>query len=118
MSKLNTTFQDMLVEELKDPEFARAYHLEGIRIQMIDDLINALDDARMLEGISKVELARSLQQEPANVRRFFTSKKRNPTMSSFIDLAISLGFKIKLEPLTKKEKQLISNPTPMRAHAG
>lgn len=117
MAEYTSAFYKDLEKKLKDPEFARAYHREGIRIKMIDDLINKLDDARALDGISKVDLARSMQQEPANLRRFFTAKKRNPTMASFIDIAMSLGYKVTLEPLSNKDKKLVS-AKPKRALAG
>jgi DNA-binding phage protein len=105
MAKFKSAFHQDLEKNLKNPEFAAAYHLEGLRIQMIDELINQLDNARAIEGISKTELAQALQQEPANVRRFFTAKRRNPTISSLIDISLALGFRIKLEPLTKVEKK-------------
>lgn len=106
MAKFKSAFYQDLEKNLKNPEFAAAYQREAIRIKMIDDLINQLDDARAIEGISKTELALAIQQEPANVRRFFTSKRRNPTISSLIDISLALGFRIKLEPLTKAEKKL------------
>jgi DNA-binding phage protein len=106
MAKFKSAFYQDLEKNLKNPEFAAAYRLEGLRIQMIDELINQLDDARAIEGISKTELALALQQEPANVRRFFTAKRRNPTISSLIDISLALGFRIKLEPLSKAEKKL------------
>lgn len=105
MAKFKSAFYQDLEKNLKNPEFAAAYQREAIRIKMIDDLINQLDDARTFEGISKTELALAIQQEPANVRRFFTSKRRNPTISSLIDISLALGFRIKLEPLTKAEKK-------------
>lgn len=105
MAKFKSAFYQDLEKNLKNSEFAAAYQLEAMRIKMIDDLINQLDDARALEGMSKTELALSLQQEPANIRRFFTAKRRNPTISSLIDISLALGFRIKLEPLSKAEKK-------------
>ena len=105
MAKFKSAFYQDLEKNLKNPEFAAAYYREGLRTKMIDDLINQLDDARAMEGTSKTELALALQQEPANVRRFFTSKRRNPTISSLIDISLALGYRIKLEPLTKAEKK-------------
>jgi DNA-binding phage protein len=106
MAKFKSAFYQDLEKNLKNSEFAAAYQVEAMRIKMIDDLINQLDDARSIEGISKTELAQALQQEPANIRRFFTAKRRNPTISSLIDISLALGFRIKLEPLTKTEKKL------------
>jgi DNA-binding phage protein len=105
MAKFKSAFYQDLEKNLKNPEFAAAYNREGLRIKMIDELINQLDDARALEGISKTQLALALQQQPANVRRFFTSKRRNPTISSLIDISLALGYRFKLEPLTKAEKK-------------
>ncbi len=105
MAKFNSAFYQDLERNLKNPEFAAAFHRETIRIKMIDELINQLDQARAMEGLSKTELALALQQEPANIRRFFTAKRPNPTISSLIDISLALGFRIKLEPLTKSEKK-------------
>ena len=105
MAKFKSAFYEDLENNLKNPEFAAAYHLEGLRIQMIDELINQLDEARALEGITKAELALAMQQEPANIRRFFTSKRRNPTISTLVDVALALGFKIKLEPIAQQNKK-------------
>ena len=105
MAKFKSAFYQDLEKNLKNPQFAAAYQRETIRIKMIDDLINQLDNARSIEGLSKTELALALQQEPANIRRFFTAKRRNPTISSLIDISLALGFRIKLEPLSKAEKK-------------
>jgi ribosome-binding protein aMBF1 (putative translation factor) len=118
MAKFNGAFYQDLESNLKDPEFAALFELEGMRIKLIDDLINQLDDLRMLEGISKMDLARKLQVEPANIRRFFTSKKRNPTITSVVDLALSLGYKLTLEPLSRKELKELKPSKPMKLALG
>jgi DNA-binding phage protein len=118
MPKFNSAFYQDLEKNLKDPEFAALFELEGMRIKMIDDLINQLDDLRLLEGNSKVDLARKLQVEPANVRRFFTSKRRNPTITSVVELALALGYKLTLEPLSKQELKKLKPAKPKLLAAG
>ena len=105
MAKFKSAFYQDLEKNQKNPEFTAAYAREGQRIEMIDALINQLDEARALEGITKAELALAMQQEPANIRRFFTSKRRNPTISTLVDVALTLGFKIKLEPIAQQNKK-------------
>lgn len=45
MATAPMTFWDDLVEDLKDPEFLRAYVVESLRIETIDRLANSPDEA-------------------------------------------------------------------------
>lgn len=108
MKKATSVFWDELNEELKDPEFAALFYLETERIQMIDSIINQLDDLRIEANVSKVELARRMQSEPANVRRLFSAMKSNPTAATIVDIALVLGYQLKLEPLPKARQRKIA----------
>jgi hypothetical protein len=108
MKKATTVFWDELTEELKDPQFAALFYLETERIQMIDSIINQLDDLRIEANVSKVELARRMQSEPANVRRLFSAMKSNPTAATIVDIALALGYQLKLEPLPKSRQRKIA----------
>lgn len=103
MSKFTSAFYQDLETNIQTHELLSTLEREGLRIDLVDSLINELDEIRTEDGLTKTELARSLQQEPANVRRFFTAKGANPTMASFLDIALTLGYKIKLEPLRKAD---------------
>jgi hypothetical protein len=104
MSEPQGAFYEDLEKNLQNPEFADLFALESRRIQAIDDLINQLDELRTGQGRSKVDLARSLNLEPANVRRFFTRKNSNPTMKTFVDVAMSLGYGLRLVQLPGDDK--------------
>lgn len=54
---MNDAFNALLGLEARDPEFARAYAAETARIEAIDSIINALDQARGVEKLSKAALA-------------------------------------------------------------
>ena len=56
---MNDVFNTMLEPEGRDPAFARAYAAESARIETIDAIINALDEARSTEKLSKAALARA-----------------------------------------------------------
>ena len=104
MTEIKSKFWSDLAEELKDPQFRAEYVRETLRLEVVDALINSLDEKRSLAGLSKAELARVLGSEPANIRRLFTGKSTNPTMASVVDVALALGFELKLVPLSKSKK--------------
>lgn len=73
-----TSFDARLDRWMEDPEFEAAYKQHRARIDAIDDLMRALDEAREEQGITKAMLARRIQAEPAAVRRLFSQATPNP----------------------------------------
>jgi transcriptional regulator with XRE-family HTH domain len=110
MSDVPATFWDDLAEDLRDPEFLRAYVVESVRIETIDRLVNALDEARIADGLNKAELARAISAEPAVVRRLLAKGQRNPTIGTLAEVAAALGMRISLEPLPADERRQITEP--------
>lgn len=109
MTKHNA-FWDDLARDLVDPEFLREYVVESVRIATIDQIVNALDDAREAAGLSKAELARAIQVEPATIRRMFASDNSNPTLGTLAEVAAALGLRITVEPLPADERAQITTP--------
>jgi DNA-binding phage protein len=105
-----STFWDDLARDLEDPEFLREYVVESMRIATVDAVVNALDDAREAAGLSKAELARTIQAEPATIRRLFSSDKSNPTLGTLSEVAAALGMRITIEPLTEAERRKVTKP--------
>jgi DNA-binding phage protein len=102
MSNSDSVYWDDLAEDLKDPEFLRQFILESIRINTIDTIVNQLDEARELAGLSKADLARSISAEPAVVRRMLGHASRsNPTLGTLSELAAALGYRVALVPVEK-----------------
>jgi transcriptional regulator with XRE-family HTH domain len=110
MSTERSAFWDDLAEDLKDPEFLREYVRESIRIETIDQLVNALDEAREAAGLSKAALARAVGAEPAVVRRLFSAGRVNPTLGTLAEIAASLGMRVTLEPLPATEQRHLTAP--------
>jgi DNA-binding phage protein len=106
----HSAFWDDLARDLEDPEFLREYVVESMRIATIDQVVNALDDAREAAGLSKAELARAIQAEPATIRRLFSSDKSNPTLGTLAEVAAALGLRITVEPLAKNERNQVTDP--------
>lgn len=105
-----STFWDDLARDLENPELLREFVVESMRIATIDAVVNALDDARKAAGLSKAELARAIQVEPATIRRLFASEKPNPTLGTLAEVAAALGMRITLEPLADAERAQVTEP--------
>lgn len=105
-----SAFWDDLARDLKDPEFLREYVVESMRIATIDQIVNAIDDAREAAGLSKAELARAIQKEPATIRRLLSSDNSNPTLGTLAEVAAALGLRITVEPIPKAERGQITAP--------
>lgn len=103
-----SAFWDDLAQDLEDPEFLREYVLESMRIATIDQVVNAIDDAREAAGLSKAELARAIQKEPATIRRLLSSDNSNPTLGTLAEVAAALGLRITVEPIPKSERGQIT----------
>ena len=103
-------FWDDLREDLKDPEFLREYVRESVRIQTIDQVVNALDEAREAAGLSKAALARAVKTEPAVVRRLFSASRVNPTLGTLAEIAAVLGMRVTLEPIPAAEQEYVTAP--------
>ncbi|MET3206225.1 UNVERIFIED_ORG: DNA-binding phage protein [Arthrobacter sp. UYEF13] len=105
-----SAFWDDLAEDLKDPEFLRAYIVETVRIAAIDKMVNDLDEAREAAGLSKADLARAIGADPSTMRRLFSGTASNPTLGTLSEVAAALGLRVCLEPLPKEEQHLLTKP--------
>lgn len=111
MSGTKNLFQQDLERELENPEFRAVFVRESVKIDTIDRIINALDGARLAQGLSKAELARAIGSNPSSIRRLF-SAQGNPTLATLSDLAAVLGMKVTLAPLPISEvKALLGTAT-------
>ncbi|HEX9294580.1 MAG TPA: helix-turn-helix domain-containing protein [Polyangiaceae bacterium] len=86
---------------MKDPTFAAHYEDAEAEIDATDKLVQALDSVRIANGMSKAELARRISAKPEIVRRLFTSRSPNPTISTVIAVTKALGFHLTLVPNRK-----------------
>lgn len=101
MPRRKTAFDRYFDKRMKDPEFATAYTQARAVIDSTDALIRTLDQARLLIGVSKADLARQIEARPEIVRRLFTTKDSNPTLATVLKLAEALGFHLELVPNRK-----------------
>ena len=110
MAAEHSVFWDDLAEDLKDPQFLREYVAQSVRVATIDRIVNELDSAREAAGLSKAELARAINTEPATVRRLFSAGHVNPTLGTLAEVAAALGMRVTLEPLRPEERKQVTQP--------
>jgi DNA-binding phage protein len=108
MASLRSSYWDDLAEDLRDPEFLRAYITESLRVDTIDRLVHELDEARVSLGLTKAQLARAISAEPAVVRRLLSPGHRNPTIGTLAEVAAALGLKVELVPMAEEERRRVS----------
>lgn len=98
MPRQKTAFDKYLDRRMKDPAFASSYREARAVIDSTDALVRALDEARLVAGVSKADLARQIEARPEIVRRLFTTHGANPTLATVLKLADALGFHLELVP--------------------
>jgi ribosome-binding protein aMBF1 (putative translation factor) len=83
-------------DQMKSSSFAKNYADARNEVDAIDGMVRALDDAREKSGLTKADLAAAIDARPEVVRRLFTQKSPNPTLSTLIRLAAALGYRVEL----------------------
>lgn len=110
-TKTKTGFDKLFDEQMKSASFAKSYAEARAEVDAIDNMVRALDAARERSGLTKAELAAAIDARPEFVRRLFTAKSPNPTLSTLIRLAAAVGYRIELVRDAKPKK------APRRPHA-
>ncbi len=105
-----SAFWDDHEASMADPEYRRHFILESRRIEVIDSVVNELDELREQQGLSKSELARAIERQPAAVRRLLTAQQVNPSLGMIADLAAALGYEVVLRPMSKADRASITEP--------
>jgi DNA-binding XRE family transcriptional regulator len=91
-----TGFDKFFGDQMKSSSFAKSYTEARAELDAIDKMVRALDAAREESGLTKADLATAIDARPEIVRRLFTTKKPNPTLSTLIRLAAALGYRVEL----------------------
>ncbi|HXU63067.1 MAG TPA: helix-turn-helix transcriptional regulator [Polyangia bacterium] len=93
-----TGFDRYFDKRMKDKTFAAEYVAARAEIDSVDDLMRQLEAARVQKGLTKAEVARRAGTTPEVVRRLFTMESPNPTMSTVVSVARTMGLAIALVP--------------------
>lgn len=86
-----------LTRRLKDPEFNAEFKRSKREVLAIDAIVNELDDLREASGLSKADLARAIDKNPAAIRRLLTAPA-NPELRTVVAVADALGADLQIVP--------------------
>ena len=92
------TFDDMLNEQLQDPEFRKEY--EAIQPEM--DVIRAIVDARISQNLTQKELSECSGINQADISKI-ENGTRNPSLNLLKRLADGMGMTLKIEFVPKQQ---------------
>ena len=92
------TFDDMLNEQLQDPEFRKEY--EAIQPEM--DVIRAIVDARISQNLTQKELSERSGIDQADISKI-ENGTRNPSLNLLKRLADGMGMTLKIEFVPKQQ---------------
>ena len=92
------TFDDMLNEQLQDPEFRKEY--EAIQPEM--DVIRAIVDARISQNLTQKELSERSGINQADISKI-ENGTRNPSLNLLKRLADGMGRTLKIEFVPKQQ---------------
>jgi DNA-binding phage protein len=92
----------------EDPEFRAEFERQQREIAAIDAIVHRLDALRAGHGLTKAELARAIDKNPAAVRRLLTASG-NPELRTIVAMADALGADVQIVP-RKRTKRAKSQP--------
>jgi DNA-binding phage protein len=81
----------------EEPEFRAEFERQQSEIAAVDAIVNQLDELRETQRMSKAELARAIDKNPAAVRRLLTASG-NPELRTVVAMAQALGAEVKVIP--------------------
>ncbi len=81
----------------EDPEFRAEFERQQREIAAIDAIVHDLDELRAKHGLSKAQLARAIDKNPAAVRRLLTASG-NPELRTVVAMAEALDADVLIVP--------------------
>jgi DNA-binding phage protein len=107
ITKLDVGHHDRrLARRLKeDPEFRVAYERASQEVAAIDAIVHMLDDLREVQGLSKADLARAIDKNPASIRRLLTSRG-NPELRTVVAIAAALDAEVRIVPRRRAKAKI------------
>jgi DNA-binding XRE family transcriptional regulator len=95
----DTSYHDRrLARRLReDPDFRAEFERQQREIAAIDAIVNTLDELREEHGLTKADLARAIDKNPAAIRRLLTASG-NPELRTVVAIAEALDAEVRIVP--------------------
>jgi len=82
---------------LNTPELREQYENAKRELMLTRQMLMQIDEQRRAAGLSKAALARSIEANPATLRRMFTAPTANPSMRTVFRLLVALGMELEVK---------------------
>jgi len=99
MTSKQSPFAEIRMQIEQDPTAQEESRANRRRIEMVNELVWAIDAQRIELGLSKAELARRVDRDASSIRRLFSSGG-NPEITLVAALADAVGMRIELAKRT------------------
>jgi DNA-binding phage protein len=93
-----------LARRLEDPAFRAEYERHRREIDSVDSIVHMLDALREQNGLSKADLARAIDKNPASVRRLLTAPV-NPELRTVVAIAEALDAEVQIVPRKRASRK-------------
>jgi len=99
MTSKPSPFAEIRTQIEQDPTAQEESRANRRRIEMVNELVWAIDAQRIELGLSKAELARRVDRDASSIRRLFSSGG-NPEITLVAALADAVGMRVELTKRT------------------
>jgi DNA-binding XRE family transcriptional regulator len=87
-----------------DPEFRAEFERQQREIAAIDAIVSTLDELREKHGLTKADLARAIDKNPAAIRRLLTASG-NPELRTVVAIAAALDAEVRIVPRKPNQRR-------------
>lgn len=103
----NNVIADFIGEQIQTDEERAAFERKVAKLLAQSDLLNALEEIREAEHVTKAEVARRIGTPPSVVSRLLSGRAANPTLGTLLDVADALGvyLDIRIKPQPKRSER-------------
>ena len=108
LKRAGEVFDADLARDLEDPEFSAIYALKLAKVNAMADFLDAIEERREEQQLSKAEIGRRINRQPSAVSRILNGNDQNPTWDTLVDLAYAVG--IELEVKVKRAPKRTKKP--------
>jgi DNA-binding Xre family transcriptional regulator len=104
-SKESAVFADLLGQTFTTDEERAAYERKVAKLVAYAELLNALEEVRANQQLSKAELARRVGVKPSVISRLLDGKGRNVQLDTVADVADALDVYIELRVRSQPKRK-------------
>jgi ribosome-binding protein aMBF1 (putative translation factor) len=111
MSDAKGRWAEIRERRLNSPALREQYENTKQELILTRQMLMQIDEHRVEAGLSKADLARAIEANPATIRRIFTTATANPSMRTVFRMLDALGMDIEIKQARPPKAGLFSRST-------